>query len=51
MDIDADSVSEHEYLPAAHTLRNIFLADSGYVNTPYFAELDAKRQLYRQRKM
>ena len=42
MNIDADSVSEHDYLPAASTLRGcLFLADSGYVNTPYFAELDA----------
>ena len=42
MDIDADSVSEHDYLPAAHTLRScLLLADSGYVNTPYFSQLDA----------
>nr|WP_243637471.1 IS4 family transposase [Parashewanella curva] len=41
MDIDADSVSEHDYLPQAHTLSgSLFLADSGYVSTPYFAELD-----------
>ena len=47
MDIDADSVSEHDYLPAAHTLRgSLFLADSGYVNTPYFAELDANDASY-----
>ena len=47
MEIDADSVSEHDYLPEAHTLRScLFLADSGYVNTPYFAELDNNNASY-----
>ncbi|WP_298771755.1 IS4 family transposase [uncultured Shewanella sp.] len=47
MNIAADSISEHDYLPAAQTLKScLFLADSGYVNTPYFAELDANNANY-----
>ncbi|WP_283107172.1 transposase [Shewanella surugensis] len=47
MEIDADSVSEHDYLPEAHTLKScLFLADSGYVSTPYFSELDNNNASY-----
>ena len=43
MEIAADSVSEHDYLPHPQTLQHcLFLADSGYVNTPYFKALDSQ---------
>ena len=47
MDIDADCVSEHHYLPEPHTLKNsLLLADSGYVNKPYFHQLDENNARY-----
>lgn len=47
MDIDADAVSEHHYLPEAHTLRgSLLLIDSGFVNKPYFHELDEHKASY-----
>ncbi len=47
MSIAADSVSEHDFLPAAHTLKgSLFLGDSGYVNLPYFSELEKNSAHY-----
>ena len=47
MDIDADCVSEHRYLPEPHTLKNsLLLADSGDVNKPYFHQIDENNASY-----
>lgn len=47
MTIAADTQSEHDFLPEAHELKgSLLLADAGYVNKPYFAELEKQGGSY-----